>query len=174
MNRHAGKNGRSRPRAAAILFVLLASACGQTTLANPTASAGARPIVSTASAPSSSPNEESGTVERAMIVRISEIRIAAAYLEEYKAILKEEAEASVRLEPGVISIFPMYQKENPTEIRILEIYASRDAYEAHLKTPHFQRYKTTTLKMVESLKLVDMEALDAEAMAQIFMKMGKR
>jgi quinol monooxygenase YgiN len=99
--------------------------------------------------------------EQRMMVRISEIEIDADYLEEYKAILKEEAEASVRLEPGVISIFPMFEKENPTQVRILEIYASREAYESHLKTPHFQRYKTTTLKMVKTLKLVDTAALDA-------------
>lgn len=111
--------------------------------------------------------------QKEMLVRISEIAIDADYLEEYKAILKEEAEASVRLEPGVISIFPMYQKENPTEIRILEIYASREAYESHLKTPHFQKYKTTTLKMVKSLKLVDMDVMDAETMAKIFKKMKK-
>jgi quinol monooxygenase YgiN len=111
--------------------------------------------------------------QKEMMVRISEIEIDANYLEEYKAILKEEAEASVRLEPGVISIFPMYQKENPTEVRILEIYASREAYEAHLKTPHFQKYKTTTLKMVKSLKLVDMDVMDAETMAKIFKKMKK-
>jgi quinol monooxygenase YgiN len=109
-----------------------------------------------------------------MIVRISEIEIDSNYLAEYKAILKEEAEASVRLEPGVISIFPMYQKGNPTSVRILEIYASREAYESHLKTPHFQKYKTTTLKMVKSLTLIDMEALDAETMTTIFRKMKKR
>jgi len=109
--------------------------------------------------------------QKAIMVRMSEIQIHRNYLEEYTAILKEEAEASVRLEPGVISIFPMYQKENPTEIRILEIYASRDAYESHLKTTHFERYKTTTLKMVKSLKLVDMEAVDPETMTRIFGKM---
>ena len=108
-----------------------------------------------------------------MIVRISEIEIVPEYLDEYKAILKEEAQASVRLEPGVISIFPMYQTENPTQIRILEIYASREAYESHLKTPHFQKYKTTTVKMVKALKLVDMEAMDAETMIQMFRKMEK-
>lgn len=111
--------------------------------------------------------------EKEMMVRISEIEIDANYLEEYKAILKEEAEASVRLEPGVISIFPMYEKENPTQIRILEIYASREAYASHLKTPNFQRYKTTTLKMVKSLKLVDMGAIDAETMTKIFKKMKR-
>jgi len=111
--------------------------------------------------------------EQKLMVRISEIEIDADYLEEYKAILKEEAEASVRLEPGVVAIFPMFEKENPTRVRILEIYAGREAYESHLKTPHFQRYKTTTLKMVKSLKLVDMGAMDAETMTKIFKKMKK-
>jgi quinol monooxygenase YgiN len=56
-------------------------------------------------------------------------------------------------------------------VRILEIYASRAVYEAHLKTPHFQKYKTTTLKMVKSLKLVDMDGIDTETMMTIFNKM---
>ncbi len=111
--------------------------------------------------------------QKQMIVRISEIEIDSEYLEEYKAILKEEAEASVRLESGVISIFPMYEKENPAQVRILEIYASKEAYESHLKTPHFQKYKTTTLKMVKSLKLIDMEALDTDTMTKIFKKKKK-
>lgn len=106
-----------------------------------------------------------------LMIRISEIEIDSSYLEEYKAILKEESRASVKLEPGVISIYPMYQKENSTQVRILEIYASREAYELHLKTPHFQTYKTTTLKMVKSLKLIDMEAIDPDTMPHIFRKL---
>ena len=105
-------------------------------------------------------------------MRISEIQVHPTYLDEYTAILKEEAEASVRLERGVVAIFPMHRKESPTTFSILEIYVSRDAYESHLKTPHFQRYKTTTVKMVKSLALVDMEAIDAETMTSIFDKMG--
>src|SRR5688572_11772703 len=105
-----------------------------------------------------------------MIIRISEIEIDSSYLEEYNKILKEEAEASIRLEPGVISIYPMYTKENPNQIRILEIYANKKAYESHLKTPHFLKYKTTTLKMVKSLKLIDMEAIDPATMKKIFIK----
>jgi quinol monooxygenase YgiN len=108
-----------------------------------------------------------------MMIRISEIEIDSNYLKEYNAILQEESRASVQLEPGVIAIYPLYQKENPTQIRILEIYANREAYEAHLKTPHFQKYKTSTLKMVKSLKLVDMNTIDSPTMAEIFRKMQK-
>jgi len=106
-----------------------------------------------------------------LMVRISEIEIVPEHLEEYNAILKEEAAASVKIEPGVIAIFPMYQKENPTQIRIVEIYANNAAYQSHLQTSHFQHYKTTTLKMVKSLKLVDMGSLDTETMQEIFKKL---
>lgn len=109
--------------------------------------------------------------QKELMVRISEIEIEPAYLEEYKAILEEEAAASVKLEPGVIAIFPMYQKENPAQVRILEMYASKAAYEQHLKTPHFQKYKTTTLKMVKSLMLVDMQAIDVATMPLVFRKL---
>jgi quinol monooxygenase YgiN len=110
--------------------------------------------------------------KRNMMIRISEIEIDSNYLKEYKTILKEESRASIKLEPGVISIYPMYQKENPTQMRILEIYANREAYESHLKTTHFQIYKTTTLKMVKSLKLIDMEAIDEDTMPEIFRKLN--
>jgi quinol monooxygenase YgiN len=100
-----------------------------------------------------------------MMIRISEIEIEPEYLNEYLSILKEEARASVELEPGVISIYPMFQKENPNEIRILEIYTDKKAYENHFQTPH--------LKMVKSLKLIDMSAIDEQTMPKIFKKIGQ-
>ncbi len=106
-----------------------------------------------------------------MMVRLAEIEIDPHYLEEYTTILKEESRASVEIEPGVIAIFPMAQRENPTQLRLLELYADRQAYEQHLKTPHFQKYKTSTLKMVKSLKLVEMDALDAATMPLLFRKL---
>ncbi len=105
-----------------------------------------------------------------IMVRISEIEIYPQYLTEYKAILKEESSASVKLEPGVLAIYPMYQKNDSTQIRILEIYKDQDSYQSHLKTPHFQKYKTTTVKMVKSLKLVDMDTIDPESMKMLFRK----
>ena len=106
-----------------------------------------------------------------MMIRISEIEIYPEYLSQYKAILKEESSASVKLEPGVLAIFPMYQKKDSTQIRILEMYKDNDAYQSHLKTPHFLKYKTSTVKMVKSLKLIDMDAIDPESMKMLFRKM---
>ena len=106
-----------------------------------------------------------------MMIRIAELEIDPIHFEKYISILKEEAEASVRLESGVISIYPMFEKKNPTTIRILEIYKNKEAYESHLQTTHFKHYKASTLQMVKSLKLVDMEAIDKETMAKIFIKL---
>lgn|SRR5690606_34235379 len=105
-----------------------------------------------------------------MIFRISEIEVYPEYLEQYIEILNYEAEASVKLEPGVITILPMHQKNNPNEFRILEIYLDNDAYKEHLLTPHFKYYKESTLKMVKSLKLVDMDILSHESISLIFNK----
>lgn len=107
-----------------------------------------------------------------LMVRISEIEIYPEFLEKYKVILKEESAVSMKIEPGVVSLFAMYQSESPTQVRIVEIYANTEAYQSHLKTPHFQHYKTTTLKMVKSLKLVDMTDVDTQIMLTIFKKLN--
>ena len=92
--------------------------------------------------------------ERPM-VRIAELEIDPEQLDAYKAILAEEQEASVRREPGVLMLHSVSIADSPTHIRLLEVYASRAAYEAHLKTAHFVKYKSSTEKMVRSLKLIE-------------------
>jgi quinol monooxygenase YgiN len=53
----------------------------------------------------------------------------------------------------------MAEKENPTHITLVEIYADEAAYQAHLQAPHFLKYKTATKEMVKSLELVPMVPL---------------
>ena len=68
-------------------------------------------------------------------------------------------EASLRLEPGVLALYAVAAKEAPGQVTILEIYADRAAYESHITTPHFRKYKEGTLDMVLSLELVDVVPL---------------
>lgn len=89
------------------------------------------------------------------MVRIAKIVVDPAQLEPYKAALKEEIEASVRLEPGVLTLYAVSEKDKPHHISILEIYADSAAYKAHIQTPHFLKYKTGTKDMVKSLELVE-------------------
>lgn len=105
-----------------------------------------------------------------MIVRIAEIEVYPDYLEEYLSFANEVDRLSVEREPGVICLFPMQSAEDSTQIRILEIYASESAYQQHLKTDHFQKYKQGTMHMVKSLRLPSMSPLDPETMKLIFSK----
>ncbi len=93
--------------------------------------------------------------ENKQLVRLAKLEIDPDQLENYKAFLKEEIETSVRAEPGVLTLYAVAEKDNPTHITILEIYANKEAYEAHLLTPHFIKYKNGTLDMVKSLELVE-------------------
>ena len=108
-----------------------------------------------------------------MIVRIAEIEVYPQHLTEYLALANEVDRLSAEQEPGVLCLYPMQTAEDSTQIRILEIYASDEAYQRHLQTPHFQRYKQGTLHMVKSLRLTPMQPLDAETMPLIFGKMRR-
>ena len=89
------------------------------------------------------------------IVRLAEIVVDPKRLDDYLAFAKEVGTVSMATEPGVIGLFSMQDKENPSKIYILEVYADRLAYEAHIRTAHFRKYKEGTADMVQSLRLID-------------------
>ncbi len=89
------------------------------------------------------------------MVRLAKLVIDSTQLDAYSAILKEEMATSIRVEPGVLTLYAVSEKENPTHITILEIYANLEAYKKHIQTPHFIKYKNGTKNMVKSLELVE-------------------
>ena len=91
----------------------------------------------------------------ANLVRVAHLTIKAEHLASYKTALREEIEASLEREPGVLTLYAVSSKQEPTRFTILEVYASQDAYALHLQTPHFLKYKNTTQEMVASLELVE-------------------
>ena len=94
------------------------------------------------------------------IVRLSKIEVYPQYLDEYMKYATEVGEISLRTEPGVLTMYAVGEKENPCKITILETYASREAYEKHIASKHFQKYKQGTLHMVKSLVLSDQMPLN--------------
>jgi len=97
--------------------------------------------------------------EGGRVVRLAELTIDSAQLEAYKTALKEEIEASIRIEPGMLTLYAVAVKGHPEQIRIFETYRDQAAYEAHLQTAHFKKYKAATQGMVKSLKLVETEPI---------------
>lgn len=95
-------------------------------------------------------------------VRIAKIVVDTAQLDNYKAALKEHAEAAVSKEPGVLTLYAVCDKEHPANVTVFEIYASVSAYQAHIQTPHFLKYKNTVKDMVKSLVLTDVVPIALE------------
>ena len=93
--------------------------------------------------------------DKKMVVRMARLEIDSAQLDRYKAMLKEGVETAVRVEKGVLALYAVYDKGHPTHVTVFEVYADEAAYEAHLKTAHFLKYKAGTQGMVKSLELVE-------------------
>lgn len=89
------------------------------------------------------------------IVRLSKIEVYPEHIEEYMKYAAEVGEVSLRTEPGVLTMYAVSEKDNPCHVTILETYANREAYEKHIASPHFRKYKEGTLHMVKSLTLSD-------------------
>ena len=92
-------------------------------------------------------------------IQIAEIVVDPAQLDGYKAAVAEQIEAAIRLEPGVLVLYSVSNRDNPSQITVFEIYRDREAYLAHLMTPHFLKYKATVETMVKSLKLIPVDAV---------------
>ena len=93
------------------------------------------------------------------LVRIAELEIDPAQLVAYKDALKEEITTAIRVEPGVLTLYAVSVKDQPNQVRIFETYKDQTAYESHLQTPHFKKYKAQTQGMVKSLKLIETEPI---------------
>lgn len=94
------------------------------------------------------------------IVRLSKIEVYPQYLNEYMQYAVEVGEISLRTEPGVLTMYAVQDKEDPTLVTILETYVSQEAYRSHIASAHFQKYKQGTLHMVKSLQLCDQTPLN--------------
>jgi quinol monooxygenase YgiN len=67
------------------------------------------------------------------LVRIAELEIEPTKLDAYKAAVTEEIETSMRVEPGVLAIYSVAVKGNPSQLRLFEIYGDDRAYRSHIE-----------------------------------------
>ena len=88
-------------------------------------------------------------------VRLAELEIDPAQLASFHSAVKEGIETAVRVEPGVLALYAVAEKEHPSRVIVLEIYTDAQAYATHLETPHFKQFRATTDTMVTSRKLLD-------------------
>ena len=97
--------------------------------------------------------------EKIQMVRLAKIKVDPLQLDKYNIALKEQMTTAVRVEPGVLTYYAVADKSDPSHITILEIYADTAAYQSHITTTHFKKYKETVKNMVKSLELVDVNLI---------------
>ena len=97
--------------------------------------------------------------EEFQMVRLAKIKVDPLQLDQYNKALKEQMTTAVSVEPGVLTYYAVADKKDPSSITILEIYADTAAYQAHIITPHFRKYKEQVKDMVKSLELVDVNLI---------------
>lgn len=97
--------------------------------------------------------------KRNQLARLAVIDVDSSQLEAYYDFLQEEVEASVRLEPGVITLYAIAEKGRPQHVILFETYQDSSEYQSHLATPHFQKYKRGTIDMVKQLELIPMDEI---------------
>jgi quinol monooxygenase YgiN len=78
------------------------------------------------------------------VVRIAELEIDDGHAAAYGDALKEEIATSIRVEPGVLALYAVSVKDQSSQIRIFETYKDQAAYESHVQTAHFKKYKAET------------------------------
>ena len=98
---------------------------------------------------------ESKAQKSSSMYRIAKIKVEEKQLENYKVALQEQMNAAISIEPGVLSYTAVADKKDATSITIFEVYVNLDAYQSHILTPHFKKYKDTVKDMVLSLELID-------------------
>lgn len=97
--------------------------------------------------------------EQKQMVRLAKIKVAPAQLPAYNIALLTQMKTAIAKEPGVLTYYAVADKKDPSSITILEIYADTSAYQKHILTPHFKKYKDTVKDMVTSLELMDVNMI---------------
>ena len=91
---------------------------------------------------------------------MAKIKVDINQLEKYKVALKEQMNTAIKVEPGILSYTVVADKKDLSLITILEVYANLEAYQSHILTPHFKKYKDAVKDMVLSLELIDTELIE--------------
>jgi quinol monooxygenase YgiN len=88
-------------------------------------------------------------------VRVADIEVDPEQREAFVLAVTEEMDESIRVEPGVLALYAVAEKDDPSRLRFFEIYADEAAYDGHLQSPHFRKYRATTEPMIRSRALVE-------------------
>jgi quinol monooxygenase YgiN len=90
-------------------------------------------------------------------VRIAQLDVDPQRLAEFKTVLKQSVSTSVRVEPGVYTLYAVALKAQPNRFLVFEMYKDEATYAAHRETPHFRTFFEATQTMVTSRTFLEVD-----------------
>jgi quinol monooxygenase YgiN len=94
-----------------------------------------------------------------LFIRLIKMEIYSDSVESFHKLANNVMLPGIKEERGVLVMYAVAEKKRPAHISILEVYANADAYEKHLKTSHFRKYKAESKRMIKSLTLIDVKPI---------------
>lgn len=83
------------------------------------------------------------------------VTVKPEHASEFKQIVMEEMEQSVKVENGVLAIYAANDAKQSNKWYFFEVYANEAAFQSHRNTPHFQRYLKEAGGMLADRTLYD-------------------
>jgi len=77
-----------------------------------------------------------------MYVLVVTIDIKPQFKDRFMAEMLDDARGSVRDEPGCLRFDVIQDEKEPNRIYLYEVYADRAAFDVHMTTPHFLKWKS--------------------------------
>lgn len=84
------------------------------------------------------------------VMRLIKIVVKGDSSEKFSHEVKKEMTTSMASEPGMEIMMSGTNKDNGYEWYFVEVYANDQAYDAHIKTPHYKEFIENTDGMIES------------------------
>ena len=93
------------------------------------------------------------TASSGAFVIIAEFEVKPDRLEQFLELAKTDASQSVAVEPGCHQFDVTLDREQPNRVVLYEVYDDEAAFDAHLRTPHLEAFRTGIDNLVVSRQL---------------------
>ena len=97
--------------------------------------------------------EKDNATHRPIQSRIVDFEINLEQIDAFLPLMRENASASARDEPGCRQFDVCYDPDHPGHVFLYEVYDDRTAFDAHQSTPHFKSFDAATAGMIRSKKV---------------------
>lgn len=100
-----------------------------------------------------------GTFERTIMFAIFvTINVKPGCMDRFAVAMQADAEGSARDEPGCFRFDILTDPSHPNRVYLYEVYRDKAAFDAHMETPHFKKWRDETVSMFDGEPTrIDME-----------------